>query len=95
MCVLSRYYDLPNELKNRLRQDAGAMQSTYCYEVLVVVLHNDSPESINHEILETLRYIVVIMQHKWQNWLPLAAASVTFSICSSTGQSTHTFVFKL
>ena len=54
---------------------------------------NGLVERTNRKILEVLRPIVDSMQHVWQDWLPLVAASIYSSVCSSTRKSPHHILF--
>ena len=45
---------------------------------------NGLVERTHIKILEVLSPIVGSMQHAWQDWLPLVAASINSSVCSST-----------
>ncbi len=52
-------------------------------------------ERSNRKILDVLRPVVSGLQHTWEDWLAIVAASINSLVCESTGQSLHYTIFRV
>ncbi len=82
------------EFRNRLLQEIiNQFRINHTFTVAYHPASNGIVERTNRKILEVLRPVVGSLLHNWEDWLPHVAASISSSLCESTGQSPHFIIF--